>query len=119
MADIEESLEKVMSVEGAIAVALIDSKTGSVLGKIGDDFDFKAAGIGNTELIRSTQKTLRDLQLDDTTEDILITLGRHYHIIRPVACEPDLFLYLVLDKSHTNLAVARLLTANVESEMFI
>ena len=48
----------------------------------------------------------QNLALDDTIEDILITLGKQYHIIRPCANLKGLFIYLVLDKS-ANLAMAR------------
>jgi len=118
MADIEESLQKVMSVEGAIGAALIDSSTGFVFGMAGDELDMQAAGTGGVELVRAKIKTVKALNPDEIIEDILITMGQQYHIIRPVALEPDLFLYLVLDKSKSNLAIARLFTADVGSDIF-
>lgn len=118
MADIEASLERVMSVDGAIAAALVDSGSGYVLGKLGDGLDMHAASAGSTDLVRAKLKTVKALNLDDMIEDILITMGEYYHIIRPVTREPGLFLYLILDKSRSNLAIARLCTASVENDMF-
>jgi hypothetical protein len=118
MATIEDTLESIMTVDGAIAAALIDSKSGIVLCWHGNGFDMDTAGAGSTALIRAKLKTVKALKLNDMIEDILITMGRQYHIIRPVAREPDLFLYLVLDKARSNLAIARRFTANVETEMF-
>ena len=118
MASIEESLENIMAVDGAIAAALVDSTSGFVLCWSGDDFDMDTAGAGSTELVRAKLNTVKALKLNDTIEDILITMGRQYHIIRPVARNPDLFLYLVLDKARSNLAMARKFAANVETEMF-
>lgn len=118
MATIEDSLESVMTVEGAIAAALVDSTSGFVLCWSGDDFDMDTAGAGSTELMRAKLKTVKALKLNDTIEDILITMGRQYHIIRPVTRNPDLFLYLVLDKDRSNLAMARRSAANVETDMF-
>jgi hypothetical protein len=46
--------------------------------------------------------------MNDVIEDILITLGRQYHIIRPLtSSKGSLFLYLALDRSRSNLALAR------------
>src|SRR5215510_6269274 len=118
MATIEDSLESVMMVDGAIAAALVDSKSGFILCWSGDDFDMDTAGAGSTEFVRAKLKTMKALKLNDTIEDILITMGRQYHIIRPVARDPDLFLYLVLDKAKSNLAMARRIAANIENEMF-
>ena len=42
-------------------------------------------------------------------EDILITLGRQYHLIMPLSSRAGagLFLYLAIDKTRGNLALAR------------
>ena len=49
------------------------------------------------------------MDLRDKVEDILITLGSQYHLIRPIRSRSGagLFLYLALAKSRANLAMAR------------
>ena len=117
MANITTSLNDLLSADGAMAAAIVDSNSGMVLGKAGGGIDLDIAGAGNTEVVRSKLKTMKALKLNDIIEDILISLGRQYHIIRPLAKKPGIFVYLVLDKAKANLAMARLKTQEVEAEM--
>ena len=77
------------------------------------------AAAGNTEVIRAKMKTANALKLNDTIEDILISLGKAYHIMRPVASKPGLFFYVVLDRNKSNLALARRKVLDVESQLSI
>ena len=54
------------------------------------------------------------LGLSDSIEDILITLGSQFHLIRPLAGNPEVFLYVALDKRTANLGMARIQVKNVE-----
>lgn len=117
MANVKQSMEELMTTDGAMGAALVDSGSGMVLGHIGSGVDLEVAAAGNTEVVRAKMKTMRALGLDDAIEDILITLGRQYHIIRPMVRQEGLFIYLVLDKSRSNLALARRKTAEVEQSL--
>ncbi|PRY45074.1 hypothetical protein [Umezawaea tangerina] len=108
--NIEQALRDAMSVEGAVGVSLVDYDSGMTLGTQGGNtlLDLEVAGAGNTEVVRAKMRTIAALQLDDQIEDILITLQRQYHLIRPLAAHgTQMFLYLVLDRSRANLALAR------------
>lgn len=115
MGNLAQSLEELLQIDGALAVAVVDSNSGMVLGKAGGGFDLDVAGAGNTEVVRAKMKTMKSLGLKDAIEDILITLTKQYHIIRPMAERPGVFIYLVLDKAKSSLALARLKTAEIES----
>jgi hypothetical protein len=117
MANINDSLAKLLEVDGALCAAVVDANSGMLLGKIGSGLDLDLAAAGNTEVVRAKMKTMKSLGLSDTIEDILITLGKQYHIIRPVAAKAGLFVYLVLDKAKSNLALARRGAQDVEQTL--
>ena len=117
MASIKQSMDDLMSVDGAMCAALVDAGSGMVLGQIGTGVDLEVAAAGNTEVMRAKIKTMKSLGLNDVIEDILITLGKQYHILRPMANKDG--LYLVLDKSKSNLALARRKTAEVEQTLVV
>ncbi len=59
------------------------------------------------------------MNLKDTIEDILITLHGQYHLIRPLSSNDALFIYLVLDKTRGNLAMARHQLSAIEKDLTI
>lgn len=117
MASIQDSLNALMTADGSICGALVDSSSGMLMGSVGSGVDMELAAAGNTEVVRAKLKTMRMLNLNDQIDDILITLGKQYHIIRPVPANDGVFFYLVLDKSRSNLALARRKVAEVEKEL--
>ena len=119
MAGLGDSLNELMAIDGAQAVALVDYESGMLLGSAGGGMDMEVAAAGNTEVIRAKMKTADALKLNDTIEDILISLGKAYHIMRPVASKPGLFFYVVLDRNKSNLALARRKVLDVESQLTI
>ena len=75
------------------------------------------AAAGNTEVVRAKVKTMKSLGMNDQIEDILITLGKQYHILRPSEKIHGVFLYYVLDSSRANLALARRKIAEVSEHL--
>ena len=119
MASIKQSIEQLLTCDGAMCAALVDSSSGMILGQAGSGVDLEVAAAGNTEVVRAKLRTMRDLGLDDALEDMLITLGKQYHILRPLAKHEGLFMYLVLDKTKSNLALARRKVQDVEKGLEI
>jgi hypothetical protein len=117
MASVTESLNALLRTDGALCAALVDANSGMMLGSAGTGLDLELAAAGNTEVVRAKMRTMKSLGLNDAIEDILITLSKQYHIIRPVAAKPGIFMYLVLDKSRANLAMARRACADAEGSL--
>lgn len=122
MANTEAALKESMTtIDGTIGVALVDYSSGMALGTLGGskDLDLSVAAAGNTDVVRAKVRTMELLGLKDEIEDILITLGSQYHLIRLLTGRGHngLFLYLALDKSRANLAMARHQLRKIEAEL--
>ncbi|BFO18860.1 hypothetical protein SHKM778_52480 [Streptomyces sp. KM77-8] len=122
MANTETALKECLSaIDGATAVALVDYTSGMALGTLGGgkDFNLEIAAAGNTDVVRSKLRTMEHLGLNDEIEDILITLSTQYHLVRLLKGRGGngLFLYLVLDSTRANLAMARHQLRRIEAEL--
>lgn len=116
----ETAAKEAMGIEGAIGVALVDYESGMCLEALGGgrDFDLEIAAAANTEVVRAKVRALEMLGLDDRVEDILITLTGQYHLIRLLErSNGSLFLYLALDRTRSNLALARHRLKQIDSEL--
>ena len=122
--NIEVALKEAMNIDGALGASLVDWGSGMSLGALGGGkyLDLDVASAGNTEVVRAKMRTMESLSLDDSIEDILITMSRQYHLIRLLRngrSGQGLFLYVVLDREKANLAYARHTLKRIESDITV
>ena len=104
-----QALAEAMTMDGALGIALIDAASGLSLGSAGGSemVNLELAGAAAADLVRTKLRVMTTLGLKDTIEDVMITFGKQYHLIRFLGPEQNLFLYVVLDRERSNLGMAR------------
>lgn len=117
--NIQTNLERLRAIDGYLGSALVDSESGMTLGTDGGGaaLNLEVAAAGNTEVVRAKRKAMKALNLKDEIEDILISLGRQYHVIRPLRARPGIFFYVAVDRTKANLAMARMAIADTEKAL--
>lgn len=105
---VNEAIQELLDIEGAIGAAIVDYESGMTLGSDGGrGLDMELAGAGNTEVVRSKKNIIHDLGIDESIEDLLISLETQYHLIRMCERHEDIFIYTVINRSEGNLGLAR------------
>lgn len=117
MAKIDASLKELMSIDGAMGCCIVDYTSGMSLGSAGAGVDLELAAAGNSQVVKAKMETMASLGIKGGINDILITLDEQLHVIRPTEKHAGLFIYLVLDKAKSNLALARRKAQSVEGAL--
>ena len=105
-------------IAGFIGACLVDSDSGLMLASEGGGkIDLEAAAALNTQVIKAKLQAIESLGLHDQIEDILITMGKQLHMIRPLEKAPGVFLYVALDKKAANLGMARMQVKKIEGTL--
>jgi predicted regulator of Ras-like GTPase activity (Roadblock/LC7/MglB family) len=112
------NIKALSEIGGFIGACLVDSETGLMMASEGSgSFDLEGAAAANTEVVKAKLNAISLLKLNDSIEDILITLGKQYHLIRPMEKTPTVFIYVALDRKTANLGMARVQVKNVEQSL--
>jgi predicted regulator of Ras-like GTPase activity (Roadblock/LC7/MglB family) len=119
MAKLDSAMKEMRDVDGYIAAGIVDTDSGMALAsESSGGFDIEAACAANTDVVRAKLKAMKALGLgEEAIEDILITLGSQYHLIRPLKNRPSVFCYLAVDRARANLAMSRLTLGQVEANI--
>jgi len=95
-------LDEARKIDGALGAAVVDATTGVVLAQVGDESPAMAK-----ELALAALRGTHPGQVDDQIEDIMLTLGKQYHVIRFLDGGHERFVHLVLDRERGSLGLAR------------
>lgn len=112
MASEKELLDTIAKIEGdvagVIATAAVDLESGMTLAAKSNrsDFDLTVASAYNSELVKQKMKIMRALNIKTMLEDMLLTLGDQFHLIKLLPGNTS-FLYMAVDRGSTNLAILR------------
>ncbi|MBH2001362.1 MAG: roadblock/LC7 domain-containing protein [Moraxellaceae bacterium] len=100
-------LKQFSHIDGLIVLALVDYYDGSVLDSIGDDdVNIDMLALEGSAIFKHQKKLIKQFNKTDYVEGILISMKNQYHIIHPLESNHSLFLYVILDRDHSNLAYA-------------
>ncbi len=102
-------LTPLREMDGYIGSALVDLSSGMTLATDGggQTIDMEMAAAGNTDVIREKREIVTKLRLNDKIEDMLISLYKQYHLLRPLESNDDICVYVVLDRAKANLGMAK------------
>jgi serine/threonine protein kinase len=106
-------------INGFIGGWLVDSDSGFVMAEEGgrDAADHETTMSANVGVARANFKALDSLKPHDRVDDILISLSKELHLIRPLERTPKVFLCVALDKGSANPGLARLQVKRVEQSV--
>ena len=111
-------LSPLEAIDGYIGSCIVDAESSMAMAMSGGgSLDLEMAAAGNSEVVKAKRKTMQMLALKDHIEDILISLGTQYHLIRPLESNDAVFIYLALDRSKANLAMARVVLKKFEKTL--
>jgi hypothetical protein len=122
MTVLSEAVHAVVELQGAVAGALVDLESGNCLARAGSEEMFSLSLIGavNAQMLRAEKRLVQEQFPQEDIEDLMITLGKHYHLIRLVQDSdtfPCLFLYVVMARDATNLVMARRKMAEIGNQI--
>lgn len=103
-------LQELMLLDGLIFVALVDANDGRIIASEGSGPDVERAAQAAAEILQTHRRTLRQMghwRPNDPVDEVLVTAGSRYHILRALQAHPDRFILAVLDKLRSNLAMTR------------
>jgi hypothetical protein len=115
-----ESLRGMLSIEGMMGCAVVDTDTGLILARQVTEihpFHLDSAAARGAQVLRAHYQAAQDMGAPTEAEEITTCSGGRYHVVRTSAAHPGLFLFALLKKEKSNLALARYKLMEAEHSM--
>jgi hypothetical protein len=115
-----KSLLEMLNVEGLVGCAVVDSSNGLVIAREQNKdevIDLERAAAACAQVIRAHRLAARSMGLQDHIDEVMISAGSRQQVIRAVTRHPELFLFALLNRQQTNLALARYKLMEVERSL--
>ena len=115
-----KQLAEMLTLDGMLGCAVVDATNGLILARETRDdvaFDLDLAAAASTQALKAHKAAARNMGLADTVEEVMTSAGSRHQIIRQLSRYEDLFLFVLLDRHRTTLALARYKLMEVEREM--
>ncbi len=105
---IDNLISKLKEIDGFIAVSITDIESGESYNSFSilKSFDPELAAAYNLEVVKAKLKAIDVLGLENTIEDITITLSSQVHIIN-ISKSKSFFIYLAVDSNKSNLGITK------------
>jgi len=112
-----QALASMLTLEGLLGCAVVDSTTGLVLARETRDdrpVDMNLAAAACAQVLRAHRQASRSMGLPDQIDEVMTSAGPRQQVMRTLSRFPDLFLVALLDKHRTNLAMVRFQLMEIE-----
>jgi hypothetical protein len=106
-------IKDLLDADGAEAAAVIDVTANKILVECGDTSLMSIKSQIIIRLVVMKIELMKNMQLENQLEDMIITLNTEYQIVRAIEGIPNTFICLLLRKDIANLAMAKLMVMSV------
>ena len=110
MNSIDGLLRRLGQIDGVLLACLVDPATGTVVGTAEQrgELAVPVAAAGAADVLQVLGLMTANLALGGEVEDVVVTLSKHFHVIRALPVGPDqgLLVLVTLDRTRANLAMA-------------
>ncbi|MFZ2649715.1 MAG: hypothetical protein WA210_06370 [Burkholderiaceae bacterium] len=116
----KRQLAEMLTLEGMLGCAVVDAGNGLILAREmaeEESLDLDIAAAACTQAFKAHKAAARHMGLDEPVEEVMTSAGSRHHVVRQLSNYPDLFLFVLLDRQRTNLALARYKLMEVEREL--